>query len=175
MQVQLIEPGQSEASLPVRVVPIQNPAEHKKKLNELIELCAFELYVSRGCQDGHAVEDWLEAETIIHGPDAQCPVGFIDLGNFIDVQAAVDGFKAEHLEVSVDPFCLMITGDLGKPRRRERPAWVVDQPQAIFRVLDLPAEIDVSQVTATLEGEMLHIMLPKKTRSQKRGASVRAA
>ncbi|MGD0956896.1 MAG: DUF2934 domain-containing protein [Candidatus Acidiferrales bacterium] len=27
-----------------------------------IELRAYDLYVERGCEDGHAVEDWLEAE-----------------------------------------------------------------------------------------------------------------
>lgn len=28
---------------------------------------AFELYMQRGCQEGHAVEDWLEAEREILG------------------------------------------------------------------------------------------------------------
>jgi hypothetical protein len=29
---------------------------------EEIELRAYDLYVERGCQDGHAEDDWLEAE-----------------------------------------------------------------------------------------------------------------
>lgn len=28
---------------------------------------AYELYVQRGCQEGHAVEDWLEAEREVLG------------------------------------------------------------------------------------------------------------
>ncbi|MBK8276959.1 MAG: DUF2934 domain-containing protein [Nitrospira sp.] len=28
---------------------------------------AYELYEQRGCLDGHALEDWLKAETIIKG------------------------------------------------------------------------------------------------------------
>ena len=29
--------------------------------------CAYELYVQRGCQEGHALENWLEAEREILG------------------------------------------------------------------------------------------------------------
>jgi hypothetical protein len=29
---------------------------------EEIQLRAYDLYVERGCQDGHAEDDWLEAE-----------------------------------------------------------------------------------------------------------------
>lgn len=33
-----------------------------------IAMKAYELYEQRGCLDGHALEDWLKAETIIKGP-----------------------------------------------------------------------------------------------------------
>lgn len=32
-----------------------------------IAMKAYELYEQRGCLDGHALEDWLKAETIIKG------------------------------------------------------------------------------------------------------------
>jgi hypothetical protein len=32
---------------------------------EEIELRAYDLYLERGCEDGHAVEDWLEAERLL--------------------------------------------------------------------------------------------------------------
>lgn len=42
------------------------PAERKKAafddLHARISCRAYELYVQRGCREGHAEEDWLEAE-----------------------------------------------------------------------------------------------------------------
>ena len=33
-----------------------------ERLHQEIELCAYLLYEKRGCQSGHEMEDWLEAE-----------------------------------------------------------------------------------------------------------------
>jgi hypothetical protein len=35
------------------------------ELNEKIQSRAYALYVARGCKPGHAMEDWLKAETEI--------------------------------------------------------------------------------------------------------------
>ena len=34
----------------------------KSPSRQEIELAAYELYLQRGCVDGHALEDWLQAE-----------------------------------------------------------------------------------------------------------------
>ena len=34
---------------------------------ELIRVRAYELYEERGCEDGHDLDDWLQAETEIAG------------------------------------------------------------------------------------------------------------
>ncbi|MGA8367860.1 MAG: DUF2934 domain-containing protein [Candidatus Acidiferrales bacterium] len=36
-------------------------------LQDRIAIRAYELYLERGCQDGHDVEDWLAAETELMG------------------------------------------------------------------------------------------------------------
>jgi hypothetical protein len=41
--------------------PEQRPSK-KSPSQQDIELAAYELYLQRGCVDGHAVEDWLQAE-----------------------------------------------------------------------------------------------------------------
>ncbi len=38
------------------------PSEDRGDLQRRISMRAFELYVEHGCQDGHDLEDWLEAE-----------------------------------------------------------------------------------------------------------------
>ncbi|MCI0656091.1 MAG: DUF2934 domain-containing protein [Acidobacteria bacterium] len=40
----------------------ESPLLDDRKLHELIARRAYELYESRGCEDGHECEDWLEAE-----------------------------------------------------------------------------------------------------------------
>ena len=40
------------------------------KLREQIAKRAYELYLRRGVQDGHALDDWIEAERQIHGDEA---------------------------------------------------------------------------------------------------------
>ncbi len=152
---------------PVKVVPIKEPTEYKQKLHNLIERCAYEYYESRGCASGDPVEDWRRAERKVLSSDAHCPMGFIDLDSAFDVQASVGDFTPEDLEVDVEPFCLTIEGD-----HRPRP---VDKPHPIFRVLHLPVEVDPAKVTATLEGGMLHVVLPKRTTAGNYSIKHRAA
>jgi hypothetical protein len=38
------------------------PVNHKQIENQQIELRAYELYEQRGREDGHDVEDWLQAQ-----------------------------------------------------------------------------------------------------------------
>jgi hypothetical protein len=40
----------------------ESPLLDDRKLHELIARRAFELFESRGCENGHECEDWLEAE-----------------------------------------------------------------------------------------------------------------
>jgi HSP20 family molecular chaperone IbpA len=162
MQVESIQ-----QSKPVKVIPIREPAEYRKRLHDLIERCAYEFYESRGCVEGHALEDWQEAEVQVLCSDVHCPVGFIDLDAVLDVEASVGDFRAEDLEVDVEPLCLTIGGD-----HHPRPT---DKPHPVFRVLHLPVEIDPSKVTASLEGWMLHVVLPKKARSEKHRQGTKAA
>ena len=55
------------------VIPVQDPSPSgsgispRRKpafedLHALITTRAYELYIQRGCRDGHAQEDWLDAE-----------------------------------------------------------------------------------------------------------------
>jgi len=42
---------------------------------EDIEARAYELYVARGCEDGHDLEDWAEAERQLREEDVLAPAG----------------------------------------------------------------------------------------------------
>ena len=48
------------------VSPIQHPGS-LELTEEIIRRRAFQLYEQRGCEDGHDLEDWLQAEAEIMG------------------------------------------------------------------------------------------------------------
>ncbi len=53
---------------PVPVLePVEQPAHGQDELIARIEGRAYELYVERGCREGCALEDWLDAEREILG------------------------------------------------------------------------------------------------------------
>ena len=47
--------------------PGEQPAHGQDELTARIEGRAYELYVERGCREGCALEDWLDAEREIFG------------------------------------------------------------------------------------------------------------
>ena len=161
MREHSIQPGEPEAGLPVKVLEMQDPAEHRTKLHDLIERCAYELYEAHGAEDGHATEDWRHAELKVLCSETQCPVGFIELEDNVEVDAAVEDFEPQDLEVSVDHRCVIITGDRKATTPGEPGVHLAGEPHPIFGVLSLPVEVDPSRATATLKSGMLHVALPK--------------
>ena len=155
-----IQPGEPEAGLPVKVVVVQNRSEQKSKLHDLIECCAYELYEARGADQGHAVEDWRNAELKVLCAEGQCPLGYIEQDNEVDVDAGVEDFKAEELEVCVGPGTVSVSGCHNRLKCDDCGDSVAE-PHPIFGSLDLPVEVDASKVTATLKAGMLHVVLPK--------------
>ncbi len=60
------------ATTPTRTNTVKNDHAHAPdalitKDRNRIAMKAYELYEERGCLDGHALEDWLRAETILKG------------------------------------------------------------------------------------------------------------
>ena len=47
--------------------PLEQPVKTNGDFNQKIQEKAYQLYVARGCKNGHDVEDWVEAERIIKG------------------------------------------------------------------------------------------------------------
>lgn len=56
--------SQTNVNLAVQEQSLDTPGNGKW---HLIALKAYELYEQRGREDGHALEDWLKAEALVHG------------------------------------------------------------------------------------------------------------
>jgi hypothetical protein len=61
-------------TMPGPASPTPAPSSAAAPSNTDIALRAFELYCARGCQPGHDVEDWLQAERELHEAPTIPPV-----------------------------------------------------------------------------------------------------
>jgi len=55
---------------PIKIIPRNIPTAAHPNLEEEIRRLAFEIYVERGHEDGHALDDWLHAEAEVLGTTA---------------------------------------------------------------------------------------------------------
>jgi len=145
---------------PVKATKIEGSLERMEHLYDTISRRAFELYEKDGRVDGHDLRHWLEAEReLLHPVHMKLEE---TEGEFV-VQAELPGFTASDVEVSVEPRRVIITGKReSKEENKQGDAVYVEQcSDEIFRTMDLPAEVNVMKVTATLKDGVLNIQLPK--------------
>jgi len=151
---------------PVRLPELLNLAvndpflERVQEINELITRRAYELFAASGFAHGHDLDHWLRAESeILH----TAPLDVTETETELTVRADVPGFAEKDLELRVEPRCLFITGKRQEGSEQAKGETVYSERHfsRIFRVLDLPANVDPRQVKATLSDGILEVTLPK--------------
>jgi HSP20 family molecular chaperone IbpA len=121
---------------------------------------AYEIFERKGRTHGHDLEDWFEAQEELF---VQMRGEFIESEFSLEWIAEVGGFHASDLEVHVDPHRLVILGRKmakGTPCRSE-PTVRRDHEKEIYRVVDLPVEVDPVMVTANIQNGVLNVFLLK--------------
>jgi HSP20 family protein len=81
----------------------------------------------------------------------------------LTVRAEVPGFSTKELEINVEPRRLTITGKHEAQEESKKGKTIYSERcvKEILRVVDLPAEVDSSKVSAILKDGILKIELPK--------------
>jgi len=171
---------QAAVRQPVReeAVKVGTPPEQTHSLQDLYEMIsqrAYELFEARAYEHGHDLDDWLRAEAeLLHPvhPKIHHTV------NTITVRAELPGFRADQIQVSVEPWRMTLTGkkesDESKKTARDTITerrlgqvfrlleLLTEGPlEHVFRVVELPVEIEPSKVTAWLRDDVLEVVLPK--------------
>jgi HSP20 family protein len=128
--------------------------------NDLIARRAYELFEASGYTTGHAHEDWIRAQSEIL---LKVPVDITATETELIVRADVPGFGEKDLEVRVAPRSLCITGKRQEAAEQKDGNTVYSERLSteIFRVLDLPSEINPDKVKATVNDGLLEIKLLK--------------
>ena len=151
---------------PVAPAPI-NPVDQMQALYDSIARRAFQIFEGKGGILGRDWEDWFQAEAEVLHP---VHIDVVDAGDSIKVRAEVPGFTTQDLDVSVEPHHLTITGKRETKEEHEQKGKVVYCERCadeILRVIDLPAAVDTTKVTATLKDGVLHLEMPKAAPAKK--------
>ena len=134
--------------------------ELSQELNDTISRRAYELFESKGFAHGQDREDWLQAASEIL---LTVPVDITATENQFTIRADVPGFSERDLEVRVAPRSVCITGKREKvsEQKDEKVVYSERRSNQIFRVLELPSEIDPDRVDAAVSEGILEIKLLK--------------
>jgi HSP20 family molecular chaperone IbpA len=141
--------GQDKAGTPVKLVPVQLLQQRKAEIHNMIARRAYELFECRGRVPSHEIDDWVQAESEVIYP---CCHDLKESAEAIILRVDLPGsLTADQLTVSVEPRRLLVSGEkeisllYGDASDTH---WEV-RSQQIFRVHDLPADVDPSKATAT--------------------------
>jgi HSP20 family protein len=131
----------------------------RKEIRDLIARRAYEMFESRGRVHGHDLDDWFRAEAEkLHPIHAELS----DAGHAFVAVIAVPGGHLEQLKFSADARSLWICG---LPPRAESNADGAGEGPVIsgsfLRSFRLPAEINPSEIRATIRDDLLRVNLPK--------------
>jgi HSP20 family protein len=151
---------------PMKLLPSSDLGDRIQDLFNSITRRAFEIFDGRGRADGHDLEDWFRAESELLHP---VHLDIAESDDALTVHAEVPGFSAKELEIGVEPHRLTISGkrETSKERTSKKTIYTEQCSSQIFRIIDLPTEVDSSKVTATLTDGVLELSMPKVAKAQK--------
>jgi HSP20 family protein len=144
----------------LKLSPIQEFMLHMQELRELIARRAYELFEKRGYAHGQDSEDWLKAESEILRP---VRMEVTDTPDSLIARSRVSGFEPSQLSVSVEPQKLAVAGrrEISEVVKAGEEVRTTSGSVQFLEVMDLPAQVDPTQATATLKGDVLEVTLPK--------------
>jgi len=131
---------------------------------------AFSLFERRGGTAGGDVNDWLEAEReVVWSP----PSELIENDRDYHARIALPGFEAKDLDLTATPHALIIQAESNhKHDGQEGDVCFCEfSEKRLFRRLDLPSEIDVDRVTASLDKGVLQITAQKAANQEMKAAA----
>lgn len=160
-----MSPQSATAMQPVKAVPVKqtgqtNIFDRLEEVHNSIARRAFEIFDRNGRWPGRELDDWLRAESELLHP---MHLELTESDNNLTVRAEVPGFNAKELEINVEPRRLTITGKRETKEETKKGKTVFSELCAneMLRVVDLPAEVDISDVSANVKDGILNIKMTK--------------
>jgi len=152
---------------PIKVTEFEKIFNRMHEMQETISRRAFELFEEGGRIFGRDLDNWFKAESELLHP---VNVSIEETGEGLKVEAEVPGFKAEELEVSVEPRRLTITGKreaVKEEKKKGKAIYSERRAERILRVVELPVEVNAENVSAMLKDGVLEFTLSKAAPAKK--------
>jgi HSP20 family protein len=152
---------------PFKVTEFQKIFDRMREMHDMISRRAFELFEKGGRNFGHDLDNWLKAESELLHPVS---ISIEETEESLKVQAEVPGFKAEDLEVSVEPHRLTLTGKRETEKEEKKKGETVYSERSaerMLRVVELPVEVNTEAVSAVLKDGVLEFTMPKAAPAKK--------
>jgi HSP20 family protein len=134
--------------------------EELDRLADRIRVQAYNLFTRRGGADGHALEDWINAERELCWPSAEV----VELDGKYAVKVALAGFGPNEIAVTATPREVIVKASHEHRRSSDekdaKVRWSEFRSNDLYRRVPLPASIDVEKVTATFKNGLLEIVAP---------------
>jgi HSP20 family protein len=150
----------TKISTDLNLVSVHELFEHTQDVFNLIAHRAFEIFEARGRVHGNDREDWFLAES-----ELLTPVKFhlSESGEQLTARADVPGFSRQEIKVSLEPRRLSISGKAEpiKDHHSGKHTHSLGHEQVMFRVIDLPCEVDLSKAKATFNDGTLEVVMPR--------------
>ena len=160
---------------PFRVTEFDKIFDRMREMQDVISRRAFDLFEKGGRMFGRDLDDWFKAESELLHP---VNINMEETDEGLKIEAEVPGFKAEELEVSVEPRRLTITGKHETEKEEKKRGKIVYSERSaerIMRVVDLPVEVNTENVSAVLKDGVLEFTMPKAAPAKKIAIESKAA
>lgn len=158
-----------------RAMPVFGEIE---KLMAAIRHRAYELFAGRGYAEGHELDDWLEAEREFCWPAAE----FVEDDEKFTLEVALAGFEPAEVSVTAAPRELIVKalheqapGEEPKAAPAKRTRWSAFLSDEVYRRIELPADVSVDGIVATMRNGLLRIVAPKAARPAAKIVKVKEA
>ena len=133
--------------------------ESMRSVFDLIARRAYEIFQNRGKVHGYDWEDWLQAESEVL-QSVTFEVG--DSGDAFVAVVAVDNYPPATLRISAEPRCVRICGlSDSQDKRSDASEEEAQHYERFLVVINLPTEIDTSDISAKIWEGVLEVRLPK--------------
>jgi HSP20 family molecular chaperone IbpA len=147
--------------------------EQTQLISAAVARRAYELFEARGSQHGRDCEDWVGAESELLTP---IPATIIEADGVVTVRAELRGLMGKDVEVLAEPRQLIVRpGKQTSEQDNGRAVLQGEMSAEMFRVLDLPVEVDPHNMKATIENEVLEVTLAKVKPGKKNAVGAKAA
>ena len=143
-----------------RTLPVFAEVE---RLMEQVRREAFQLFAARGYGDGRALDDWLAAEKIIFSPDTQ----IVETDDDYEILVPLERFDPADVSVTATSRELIVKAvaaveDTGTASPDLADVGRSDLARAaVYRRVELPSDVVVESVSATLKKGLLRVVAPK--------------